>query len=79
MNFFLLTTTIVRVSKSSAKRADDYSKTFNYFLKCLKNFPNIFSDFERLENGPGEPLVVVVKDYVAGMTDGFAENIVRTL
>ncbi len=68
-----------RIKEQCEKGQMIIQKLFNYFLKYPEKLPEHFQRFlSDSKNGPGEPLVVVVKDYVAGMTDGFAENIVGT-
>lgn len=62
-----------RVKEQSEKGQHIIRHLFQYFLQNPQELPK---NFQQLLDT--EPLVVVIKDYIAGMTDGFAEKISKS-
>ena len=62
-----------RVKEQSEKGQHIIRELFQYFTQHPEKLPE---NFQKLLTA--EPLPVVVKDYIAGMTDGFAEQIAKS-
>lgn len=64
-----------RIKEQCEKGQMIIQKLFNYFLEHPEKLPENFQRFlSSSKNASSEPLPIVVKDYIAGMTDGFAER-----
>lgn len=64
-----------KVSTQSKRGQEIITQLFHFYMEHPDTLPENFQRF--LHNG--EPLASVVKDYIAGMTDGFAEKEVERL
>lgn len=61
-----------KVSEQSKQGQDIIRQLFQFYMRHPEKLPENFQRFMH-EGASGQPLAIIVKDYIAGMTDGFAE------
>lgn len=67
-----------KVSGQSQRGQDMIKKLFQYYMQHPEKLPENFQRFLH-KGSQGDPLAIIVKDYIAGMTDVFVEQQITRL